>query len=116
MAKPRIVQCLCGPKRHAILAFPYEPGITAAQAEFGSSDDITLTEANAAEYMRGLIDGLIARHAINPWCGLCGSPRTAWMFEDAVTKFETMEEVLRAAREVELQQAAARQALGGRQN
>ena len=86
----RIVQCLCGAKRHCILGITYEPGITAAQADFGSCDDITLTEANAAGYLRSVMEGVIARKLLDPWCGICGSRE--FVYEDARTRFKTMDE------------------------
>ncbi len=60
-----IVQCLC-PERHCIISFAYVPGITAAQADFGSCSDITLTEANAANYLRSMVEGLVARNLQQP--------------------------------------------------
>jgi hypothetical protein len=94
MPKPRIVQALCGPARHAIMAIPYEPGLTAAQTDFGSCDDVTLTESNAADYLRDLVDGLILRRALNPWCGICRAKREAWFFEDCALAFNSLDEAL----------------------
>lgn len=92
----RIVQCLCGPARHCILAIPYSPGVTAAQSAAAQAKcgdcDITLTEANAAAYLRSMVEGLIARGVMDPWCGICGS--RAFVCEDARTRFETMEGAL----------------------
>ncbi len=94
MPKPHIVQCLCGPDRHCITALAYDPGFTAAQADFGSCEDITLTEENAAEYLRSLVDGLIERKAIDPWCGICHAGRPRWFFEDSLLEFETLAEAM----------------------
>jgi len=92
--KLRLVQVLCGAARHSILALPYMPGLTAAQSHVGAGDDITLDEGNAAEYVRGMVDGLIEMKGINPWCELCGSRHEQWKFEDAATKFDSLEEAL----------------------
>jgi hypothetical protein len=35
MSKPHIVQCLCGPARHCIVALPYEPGVMTLSAITG---------------------------------------------------------------------------------
>jgi hypothetical protein len=64
-AKPRIVQALC-PLRHCIAALAYEPG--------------ELTEANAANALRGAMDASIASGEIHPRCEICGAPRAAWAF------------------------------------
>lgn len=87
----RIVQCLC-PQRHAILAIAYEPGITAAQEDFGGTDDITLTEENAADYLRSMVEGLVKRQSLNPWCGVCHSRQ--FTYEDRPTRFATMREAI----------------------
>jgi len=109
--KVRIVQCLCGPARHCIIAVPYMPGLTAAQKDFGSNDDITLTAENAAEYVKGLVDGLIARKAFNPWCHLCNAKREQWVFEDAQTIFNSIQEAEGPLRQMEQEQARARRFL-----
>jgi hypothetical protein len=118
MPKPRIVQCLCGPFRHCLFGILYEPGVSSGYDVFGFGDgeEFTVTEANAAPLLTRLVDMLIDHQGINPWCGICHSPRAAWLFEDAPTKFETMDEALPAAREEERKQAAARMLLGGRNN
>ena len=113
MPKPRIVQALCGPSRHCIMAFAYDPGITAAQADFGSSNDVTLTEANAADYLASIVDGLIERKVINPWCELCRSTRPLWIFDDRPSRFETLAETVEAARQCERDQLATQQFLRG---
>lgn len=110
----RIVQCLCGPARHCIVAIAYMPGITSAQKELRSFDDVTLTEANAAKYTEGFVEELIAVKAIYPWCGICNAKRPAWVFEDSPTKYHTMEEAEAALGESQRQQAITRQMMEGR--
>lgn len=73
------VKCEAG---HEIIGFVYLPGLTAAQKEFGGTEDITLTEANAIDYLRLMVKGMIERQSIDPWCSLCHSPRERWIFED----------------------------------
>lgn len=105
----RIVQCLCGPARHCILGIAYADGLTAAQAEFGGFDDITLTEANAAGYVRGMVEGLLLRLTLNPWCGICFAPSTGWLYEDAPTKFKSIEEATPHLKRVEEANQQARE-------
>lgn len=84
----RLVQCLC-PSRHCIIAIPYEPGLSSAQ--WDASSDITLTEANAADYVQRIVARMIESGAINPWCGICKARIETWRYEDALTKFRTYE-------------------------
>jgi len=114
--KVRIVQCLCGPARHCIIAVPYVPGVSAAQKDFGSPDDITLTRENAASYTEHLVDGMISRKLINPWCSLCNRPRSRWIFEDAQTKFNSFDEARELMNELEREQSVARIVLGPTKN
>ena len=107
--KPRMVQALCGASRHAIMGIAYKPGLTAAQAFLGGMDDVTLTEANAADYLRGMVDELIAAKAMDPWCGLCRSRRPGWLFEDRALLFDTLEEAQPYLRACEQEQRQAAQ-------
>jgi hypothetical protein len=101
----RIVQCLCGPKRHCLMGIAYDPGKTAASV--ASGDDVVLTEATAAPWLRTLVKGLIRPGCINPWCGICGSK--GWFYEDAPTRFKTIDEAEPEMRRLELEQARSRQ-------
>lgn len=98
----RIVQCLCGPARHCILALPYMPGLTAAQDT--PTSDITLTPANAAGYVRDMVRQFLANRTINPWYGICDAPAATWCYEDAITRFDSMEDAMRAAKTEEAKQ------------
>lgn len=92
----RLVQCLCGANRHAILAIAYEEG----KVEDGVDE------------LRKKIAELLASRAINPWCGICHSRQEHWQYEDSPTKFETMDEALPALREIEQANRRARGILG----
>lgn len=83
MAKPRIVQCLCGPARHAIAALAYDPGADAL---------IVMTEANAVGVITKLVDAGIKHGALNPWCAICNANRKQWVFEDSALAFDSLEE------------------------
>jgi hypothetical protein len=66
----RIVQCLC-PARHCIMGIAYEPGTAAGGS---GMDDIALDESNASAFLRSI----------------CHSKER--LYEDAVSKFKTIEE------------------------
>lgn len=108
----RIVQLLCGPKRHAIIGLPYFPGIAAQGAD---DNDMLLTEATATGYVKGVIDGWLASRppTLNPWCGICGArAETSWFYEDKATGFRTMEEAMPYLAQNALEQMKARMFLG----
>lgn len=111
MPKPRIVQVLCGPERHAIIAIAYEPGITAALKEFWADPVMLLNESCVIAYVRGVVDGLIEGKSMNPWCGICGRRYEGWLFEDRATTFDTLAEALGPLRESEKQQIITRSLL-----
>jgi len=106
MARLRIVQALCGPARHCILAIPYLPG----------SSEHTLTRANATQFLIHWVDAHIAGARLDPWCGLCRAPRSSWVFEDEATRFRSLEEAMPELRRLEAAQAATREFLTGGRN
>lgn len=71
-----LAQCLCGPRRHAILA---------AAGEFDDEAAAAGLITTLREYVADL-----RKTTINPWCGICGS--TAWQYENARTRWRTMAE------------------------
>lgn len=109
MSKPRMVQCLCGPARHCIVAMPYEPGVSIFEDE-------RLTEANAARIVQRSIDVAIVAKAINPWCGLCRAKREQWVFEDSALAFNSLEEAMPFIHEATKQQAIVRRIFEERRN
>lgn len=110
--KVHIVQCLCGPARHCIIALAYLPGQTSAQNDDFS--DITLTEENATAYLQKTVDRFIRSQAIDPWCGLCKAKRENWLVEDAITIFDSIEEAKGPLKELAERQAATRRLFGAR--
>lgn len=79
MIRVRIVQCLCGPARHAIFAMalgPETPDITDAQATSGVR--LMIAEMVAG---RGAALDLGLPPQLNPWCGICGTPMRDWVYE-----------------------------------
>jgi hypothetical protein len=103
MSEVRIVQCLC-PKRHCIVGLAYEMG----QAALGSDgNDIALSPETAPSWLRGVLDGMILT-GVNPWCGLCGAERDSWIYEDAKSKFTSIEEARPELERLEREQAFTR--------
>jgi hypothetical protein len=82
-----IVQCLC-PQRHTISAVLYDPAEP--------------RENSATDLLRESVEGAIKSGLLNPWCGICSS--RDFTYEDRATRFETMEEALRVAKEMEKEQ------------
>lgn len=79
--KIRIGQCLCGPRRHAILGMAVQ--------------DETVTDAAALQYLRTSVAMAIAGEGItlglpfpriNPWCGICRATPETWQYEVRWTK------------------------------
>jgi hypothetical protein len=90
-----IIQCLC-PDRHCIFALAYDPA--------------DLSSPEAMQGFKEMVQAALDKKLANPWCGMCGS--TLWSYEDAVTKFATIEEARPAMKETEADQMATRAILG----
>lgn len=97
-----IAQCLCGPKRHAMLA-------AAGEADDQVEADESLTGPLRVEMKKSLMSG-----AQVPWCGICLSPAEHWIYEARRTAWTTMDEARAPLREIEMQNMVARTILGGR--
>lgn len=93
--KVRIIQCLC-PNRHCILAVTYATNTGKCIPEF-------------ADTFRQSVDKLIAQKQITPTCAICGSASTEFTYEDAPTKFKTMEEARPEMERLEEQQRLSRE-------
>lgn len=98
--KVRIVQCLCQ-QRHCLLALAYES--LTGEADLDKSD-----------MLRAKVVELIARHVLNPWCGICRS-RALW-YEDKATVFTSMHEAEAAFAQLEEAQRATAEFLRGSRN
>ena len=103
---PRVVQCFCS-LNHCILVLAYLPGLTAAQESLGGTGDVTLTQENASEYLRSFLDEMIELKTMNPWCGLCKSPRERWKFVDNLSKYEKMDITLHMLEQEQIEIAAS---------
>jgi hypothetical protein len=97
----RIVQCLCGgPGRHCIAGIAYEPETEAKDLP------APLTPETAADAFRGVIEGMIGKKAMNPWCHICGSRE--WVYEDVPSRFKTVEEATPELRRLYLENMRTR--------
>jgi hypothetical protein len=90
-----IIQVLC-PDRHCVLGMAYDP--------------VDLAPDEAMLGFKQLVQQLLDSKALNPHCGICGS--TCWGYDDAATKYETIEEARPYLEESERAQALARAVLG----
>lgn len=90
-----IVQALC-PMRHCLLALAYEPT--------GGQDAETMTAT-----LRSHFKELIEAGVMNPWCGLCRSRDI--QFENALSKFATLDEAMPEMKKMAEEQAAVRAAM-----
>lgn len=71
MSKVYLIQLLC-PKRHCVIASAFEEG------------------QNTPDKVIEAMKQQMKKNHINPWCGLCGSPKLN--FEVAKTKFDSLVE------------------------
>ncbi len=81
MSKVWIAQCVCE-RRHAILA-------AAAEADNDKQAQKVVLAA-----LREKLKLLIRDGTLNPWCGICVSPRARWLYEIAPTPFNSMKEAM----------------------
>lgn len=96
----RLAQCLCGPRRHAILAMGLnDDAVSDAEA-------LALLRTAVAELLAGRGAALGMPAALNPWCELCRS--RAWIYEVGRTRLQDWDATVRELRELEAQQAASR--------
>jgi len=68
--------------------------------------------AQAEAAFRALIVKALESGVIDPWCGICHARDTTWTFEDAGTRFATMDEARPELERLERENAAARAVLG----
>lgn len=99
MKKVHVTQCLC-PARHCITAIVWE------EPEF--------TKETAEDHLKGLVEGLVAHHLLNPWCGICNSRDLR--YEDGITRFKSMHEALPELAKLQLEQIRTMQAIAVSRN
>lgn len=95
-----VAQCLCGRRRHCILA--------AADA----FDDEAAARATLIPALEAAVVDMLQSGAVNPWCGLCYAPAAGWRYEIGSLQFATMEQAVPALRQNEREQAATRELSG----
>lgn len=97
----RIVQCLCGPSRHAIMAMAHQ--------------DETIPDDHLEQSLRWVVgEAVHGRSAslglprMNPWCGICGSVAAKWVYEVGWSReFRDMAEAEQMMRRSEVDQGTA---------
>jgi hypothetical protein len=100
VAMIHLIQCLCGPKRHAIFALAY--------------DDQDRNGAEALADFKGMVTLMLKTNAVKPWCGMCalGEDEIAhcesWFYEDRATVFQSMAEAEPYLKQSEADQLATR--------
>lgn len=86
-----IAQCLC-PNRHTIVAAA------------GDASGVTDAQTAVLEPLREQVTKLLIANVLNPWCGLCHAPASAWTYEVRRTAFATMDEAEPALRQLQAEQ------------
>ena len=87
-----IIQCLCGPNRHAIYAIAYDAK--------EMPHDLAMADIQQS------VNTQITKGQWNPWCGICGS--RDWTYEQRLTKYKTMEEAKTEMSKLELENLVSR--------
>jgi hypothetical protein len=99
----RIVQCLCGPARHAILAMAVNPASP-------------ILDAVALELLKAAVDAVLAGRGaelglpaqVDPWCGLCGAAACDWTYDIGWSRvFPDWDVAQQALRQCEADQRAS---------
>lgn len=71
----RLAQCVCGPRRHALLALAADPAL-------GDVDVILYLKLAVAETIAGRGEELgLPFPRMNPVCGICNAPEAEWQYE-----------------------------------
>jgi hypothetical protein len=101
--KARIAQCLC-PQRHAIVAYVFnDPETDDARCKQMLLAAVGVLLAGGGRTLGAPLD------KINPWCGICGTHKSSWIYEVCWTKeFDTYEQALAVVKELEAEQIVGR--------
>ncbi len=92
-----MLQCLCGPQRHAIYAMLY--------------DDKTLSSQNAREGIEALIEMWIDHNIMRRRCEICDKDVVQFHYDDQLTRSQNWDEALAESKEMERQQILTRDAV-----
>ncbi|MEP7304192.1 MAG: hypothetical protein ABJA98_01615 [Acidobacteriota bacterium] len=100
-----IVQCLCGPQRHAILAMAVSTNLAEQTTDH---EALAWLKAAIGLLLEGRGGEIEMPPRIDPWCGLCGAPARDWTYEIGWSReFEDWGAAQRALRESETDQRAS---------
>ena len=92
MKRIHLIQCLC-PERHAIMAVMYDPERISAEGALAGFQQV--------------VELALQQKVIRQRCEICKRD-VEFHYEDAVTKFNSIEEAAPLARQIEAQQLATR--------
>ena len=90
-----MVQCLCGPARHAIMGLLY--------------DDKDVPPEEAKGFLEGAVEGAIAGGSINRRCEMCDREIVDFLYEDGITKEQDFAMAIFAAKLSEEMQCRAQE-------
>ena len=105
----KLLQCLCGPRRHCILALAVRD-IDDAEilGAFRQAVPLLTKDTAAAADLRKEF-GLSG--PLHPWCALCGANQAAWIYEIAPTQEQDWDRAIADLRAHEMQQHISRELL-----
>jgi hypothetical protein len=89
-----MLQCLCGPARHAIFGMLY--------------DDESISPKDVRKGMEALIEEDIAKGVLNRRCEICGKSVAEFRYEDRICKEQDWEAAKAKAGLLEAEQMATR--------
>ena len=89
-----MLQCLCGPARHAIYGLLY--------------DDANISPQEVREGLEALIEMQVAHGIINRRCEICDAPIKDFWYEDGDTKEQEWDRAAVIAKQLEAEQTATR--------
>ena len=90
-----MLQCLCGPARHAIYAVLY--------------DDEKVSPEDAMDGVKALVEMQIDHNIINRRCEICDRNIVEFWYEDGLTKEQDWDKASAAAKLLEAKQALTRE-------
>lgn len=92
-----MLQCLCGPARHAIMAILY--------------DDKIISPQDAMDGLRALVEMQVDNGMLNRRCEICDKKITEFYYEDKITGEQDWDKAKEITYVLEAQQLATRQAV-----
>ena len=88
-----ILQCLCGPMRHAIMGILY--------------DDADLAPEDARRGLEAIVESSVANHLLNRRCEMCDKDVKEFWYDDGISKEQDMVKAKYMTKLLEDEQRAA---------